>query len=854
MTLRVGLLSFWASLALVAGCTSKQIDTEPPRCVGDLEVGDPNGHTDPFGAKAAGQARAGRLADVSGLPQPATGRQGFVDGDFVLVNDKMAVFVEDAGISDGYARFGGEILAVDAVGDDGMPLGVSKYGETLMGIGLSMPDPSLGEVSVLADGSDGGPAVVRARGRIRPIPFLAESIGALFNSDRDLEVAYDYVLEPGAEKLLVRVSVVNPDPTPIDLGAQKAATDEFYGFFHSSQMQLVSPESGFADPGLVSFAGFVAGPWGFGWRSTEAPLEFGLADGGFSLFAGPGFMVDGCAITTVDRVELVAGGPEYDGLREAVRRADDEEPWRPITGTVTDAAGAPVADAFVHVLDDDGAYLTRTTTAADGSYLVHAPPGHEVELVAQKRGYEHPGTTVPADQDAVSVAFDPHATLHVLATRAGDGVALPVRVQVIPTVPVPATPPEWGVEDEANGRLYQDFAVTGEATLVVPPGEHRVIVSRGYEYELHDETVTVAAGDTAELAAPLAHSVDTTDWMCADFHIHSFRSADSADPIDFKVKGAIADGLDIPCSSEHEWVVDFGPIVKELGLEAWAFGMASEELTTFKWGHFGVVPMEPRPGELNNGAVDWIGKSPAEVFDAVDALDTKPALIVNHPSGSAGIGAYFTAAKLDPETGEGKDHSLWSENFDAIEVFNDSDFDQNLDASVDDWFALLNAGKRFIAVGNSDSHHLRTSPAGYPRTCFPFGHDDPTQLTPSAVRDAILAGTGVVSGGLFMTVDGPAGAGPGATIAAGDATFAITVEGPTWIFADSLEAWVRGEKAATEMLPAPTGPTSNRYVVAVDLSLAPGDWVVFHVRGSGDLAPLHPGRRPFAVSNPIFVE
>jgi hypothetical protein len=80
-------------------------------------------------------------------------------------------------------------------------------------------------------------------------------------------------------------------------------------------------------------------------------------------------------------------------------------------------------------------------------------------------------------------------------------------------------------------------------------------------------------------------------------------------------------------------VVDFGPVVADLGLEDWAFGMASSELTTFVWGHFGVVPMVPRPDVVNNGAVDWIDKSPAEVFGAVHALEQAPALIVNHPSG-----------------------------------------------------------------------------------------------------------------------------------------------------------------------------------------------------------------------------
>jgi hypothetical protein len=29
--------------------------------------------------------------------------------------------------------------------------------------------------------------------------------------------------------------------------------------------------------------------------------------------------------------------------------------------------------------------------------------------------------------------------------------------------------------------------------------------------------------------------------------------------------------------------------------------------------------------------------------------------------------------------------------------------------------------------------------------------------------------------------------------------------------------------------------------------------VVFHAKGEADLSPLHPGRRPFAVSNPVFL-
>jgi hypothetical protein len=161
---------------------------------------------------------------------------------------------------------------------------------------------------------------------------------------------------------------------------------------------------------------------------------------------------------------------------------------------------------------------------------------------------------------------------------------------------------------------------------------------------------------------------------------------------------------------------------------------------------------------------------------------------------------------------------------------------------------------RVFAVGNSDSHHLRTSPVGYPRTCFYFGHDDTEALTAEAVRDGVLSGNSTVSGGLLMTVLGPRGERPGSTLSPGEHTFSVTVAGPSWIAAQELEVVVRGETVATEPLAANGEGTGNRYQRDVTLTLAAGDWVVFHARGVGDLSPLHPGKTPFAASNPIFVE
>jgi len=845
-------LAFATSLALLVGCTGDPVQVVTPpdsdSCVSDsLELGDPEGHPDPFGAKDAGQARAGRLADALAVPPPAHGRQPIQDGDFVLVNDQVAFVIEDAGLSDGYARFGGELLAVDRVDASGLPRGESTYVETLLGLGFSMPNPT--SVSVLQDGSDGGEAIVRVIGKTEAIPFIANSLGPLFGDVGDLTVAYDYILAPGDERLRMRVSVINESEEAIDFGEIKSSSDELYGFFQGNHNQLVTEEVGFGGEGAVNFAGFVGEGISFAFRAPDGPLEYGLEQSGFVLFQGPGWLAEGCAITSEERAEVVVGDRGYDSLREAIRRVDGVEPWREIAGTVTDADGTPLPQAWVHVLDEDDLYLSRTRTDADGHFVVHAPPSEPVMLQAQLRGYQHAPVDVGVGESEVSLPAAPHAVLAITAT---DGTqALPVRVQVIPEETPPSTPDNWGVLDEVGGRLHQEFAVTGSAELVVPPGNHRVIVSRGYEYELVDVEVTAAAGETVPVDAVLEHSVDSTGVMCADFHIHSFQSADSPDPVEYKVKGAIADGLDIPVSSEHEWVVDFGPIVEELGLSKWAYGMPSSELTTFEYGHFGVVPLLPLPGEYNNGAIDWIGKDPAETFALVDERPEKPALVVNHPSGS-GIGAYFSSMLLSKETGEAKS-DRWSENFDAVEVFNDSSFDDNREDSVAHWFALLERGLRVTAVGNSDSHKLRTSPAGYPRTCFFFGHDDPQALSHEVVRDAILAGDSVVSGGLMMTVRGPGDVHPGAEIAPGSVTFDVTVQSTSWLEASELEVFVRGELATTIPLVDEGTGSAHVYPVSVPLELEAGDFVVFHARGVGDLAPLHPGRKPFAASNPIFV-
>jgi hypothetical protein len=827
-------------------------DAAGPVCEGNLDAfrfpSGTDGSGDPFGARAAGQARAGRIHDAAQIVQPDNARNKVRVNDFVLANDKIAVYIEAEGESDGYNPLGGDILGLETVGPDGRPTGVSQYNETLVMLARQTVQPE--KVSVLADGSDGKAAIVRVSGKLANVPFL-DTFAGLIPDEYGFPAALDYVLEPGSSRLLLRFNLVNTRTDAVDF-----TNKQYFGFFQANRSQVFTEGRGFDEPkGESEWVAFDSRKSAFLVHAVGSNLRAEIGISGFQLYSLKGLALDACATKTVDYAEMVVGAPGIDGLLEAKRATYAEPAWREVRGTLKETGGGPLADAFVHATAADGRYLSRAITDATGAYVLHLPPGDAL-LTPTLKGWVIPAATpAAAAATTVDLSLPKRATLEVIVKDATTNEPLPARVQVIPSAPIAAAPAAFGIKDaDVNGRLWADFAITGTSQLPVPPGQYRVVVTRGYEYELFDSPATATEGMTTTLNASLLHSVESNGVMCADFHIHSHYSADSDDEPELKVRGAISDGLEIPVSSEHEWIIDFQPIIQRLGLTKWAYGFPSEELTTFAWGHFGIIPIRPNPDAVNNGAAPWIGKKPPEFFRSINAREDRPVLIVNHPTSPAFQG-YFSASSFDRATAKGSDE-LWSDEFTALEVFSGNDFDEVRESAGADWFALLNTGKTYWATGASDSHHERSSPVGWPRTCLDFGHDDPTKLSAEIVRDVLRVGAATISGGLMMTVHGPDAIGPGGMSTKG--AYKVTVQCPGWLSASSLEVIVDGLTTQTLPLTPIAGPgPGKKYELTVDVQppaqSKPRHWVVFHAKSSAaDLAPLHPGRKAFAFSNPIF--
>lgn len=852
-----------AAAGAAAGCGGGDgpVTCEPPP-VFEPAMGD--GHPEPLGA-GPGEARAGRL-EAHELPVSASGLAVWAPGDFVLANDRIAVIIEDVGPSDGYDPWGGRPVGIARV-EGGALVEPAEFLEPLVLLGRQSVVTT--RVEVVNDGSDGKAAVVRASGPLAPVPFFEALTSVFADLHRDIPSAIEYVLEPGAEHVDVWWVHRSPRTEPYE------GLVTLHGFLYTPRMPIYTPGNGFSEGRRdVPWVGFIDDDaTSFAYSRPGASLDPGIFVSGFSsFFSDDPFTIDACAETRRLHARLTIGGPGLDGLLAAVAR-EQGAPWRTIAGTVTDGTGAPAAGVRVHVETADGAYLTRDDTDARGAFEVHVPPATPVRLTAFRRGDAIVGPVdVAADATTASLSLPATGRIEVTATDADTGAPLPVRVQVLPAAgeAVGQLPEHFGDPPITGGRLHVAYAVSGTATVAAPPGTWEVVVSRGYEYEIHRETVTVASGATVQIAAMLERVVDTTGMLCADYHIHTHRSADSGDDAREKIRAAVADGLEIPVRSEHEFVEDFQPIVEELGLDAWARGITSVELTSMElWGHMGVLPLEADPGRPNGGAPLWQRfpterdldvpletLSPPRVFAEVRARPEAPIIIINHPRGWPN---YFDYVGLDRTTGLVDKPEEWDEEFQVVEIFNDSGWLANRNGTVADWLTLLDSGRRIFAVGSSDSHGVSNSPVGYPRTCLYVGTDDPRQLTPAMVRDATQAGRSTISGGIYVEAS-VLGAGPGQEVTGAPslASVRVRVQAARWVDVDAIDVVVDGETVETiPILPGDADPANPvvRYDAEIPITIAPGrgSYVIVAAYGDSDLSPVHPRRLPFGVTNPIFL-
>jgi hypothetical protein len=314
----------------------------------------------------------------------------------------------------------------------------------------------------------------------------------------------------------------------------------------------------------------------------------------------------------------------------------------------------------------------------------------------------------------IRLAIPQSSALRIEARYAVSGEPMPVRVRVLAErgTPAPRLGPDWN----ARGALDTAIAPAGVATLRLPPGYYRVVVTHGPEFSVVDRKVELDLSKTTVLHAELERAIDPGPWHAAELHVHAAPSPDSQVSLEDRVASLVAEGITFAVPTDHNHVTDLAPAIRAQPL--WGLvSVPGVEVTTHDpvLGHFNAYPFPVDPSLPGQGAPEGIGRAPSELFASLRAIDPSLVIQINHPRLEGGIG-YFDVAEYDAKTDRGNE--LFSPDFDAIEVWNGFDLARfaNLERTLSDFRAMLEHGYRIVATGSSDSHTIRSEGAGYPRT------------------------------------------------------------------------------------------------------------------------------------------
>jgi hypothetical protein len=552
--------------------------------------------------------------------------------------------------------------------------------------------------------------------------------------------------------------------------------------------------------------------------------------------------------------------------------------------------------AHVIGLDDDGRPQVRVAVDAQGRFAIEAPVTAVQWFAALEAAHTSaPVRFTPGTPWDLKLDVSPGGEIRV---RIIDGdTNQPIVARLIVKGVEGTIDPSFGPDYRASGAGPLMDVLEGEVATPLPAGKYRVAATKGMEWSIDAEVVEVQSGHTKSVDLALRHVVPTPGLVGCDLHVHARPSFDTPVTAEDRVLSLVSAGVDFAVPTEHNIVGDYSGPLEVLRLSKQLAFVTGVEVTTYnpRFGHFGVFPYP-----ATNGVPPFKGATAAGVFAASKRGDAARVLQVNHPRLPSGIG-YFHVVGFDPKVG--RIPVGMRTDFDTLEVYNGYDLATRgrTEQVLEDWFALLNLGKRYAATGSSDSHRIQYQWAGYPRTMAivdtKASGENGQPIETGPVVAAIKKGHSFVTSGPMIELElGHEGrsARPGDDLAVprgANLPGKLRIRAAPWVDVASVEilAGIPASPAATGVVPtAPLVPTAGRREILfkakvpsrptrlgkeegtleeaaartlrfeTDLALTVPEgarWIVVIVRGEralDDALPFMP-IQPLAFTNPIWL-
>jgi hypothetical protein len=548
-----------------------------------------------------------------------------------------------------------------------------------------------------------------------------------------------------------------------------------------------------------------------------------------------------------------------------------------LAGSVKQDDGAPVTTAALWLKTDGKPLPAYPDDKGEFSFPMRAG-SYEFVLSDIGRDSQPVKVEVKAGETArLDLAMKPASTI-VFDVKGPDGQSTPCKAQFIGINGTPS--PDLGPPNRARGCRDQYHSPAGSFRVQVPPGNYKVIVTRGIEHAHLSQDVVVMPGQTVTVAGTLDRLVDTTGWISADFHNHSTPSGDNTCGTPDRIINLAAEHIEFAPTTEHNRLFDWRPTIEALGLTAHLNTVPGLELTG-GGEHLNAFPFKPVPDTQDNGAPEWVNdpRINALVLREFQGIEPDRWVHLNHPT----IVADFFDRNGDGKADGGYLHlgrlidGLETQNFVGNDIlkpvpyhlFKQGDKEQVYPVTEFVWLQMLNRGDHVWAVAVSDAHSVHGNGVGGWRTYLPSRTDAPAEVDWRDVSRRAKAGQMVLSNGPFLTVATADGAiAGGVTRASGTSIdLKVRVQCTDWIDIDRVQVLVNGAARPDlnftrqshpdwfakvpevvrfdRTIPVPLTEDSHLIVVAYGESttLATG-------YGSSEQAAMH----PCAYNNPIFVD
>jgi len=451
------------------------------------------------------------------------------------------------------------------------------------------------------------------------------------------------------------------------------------------------------------------------------------------------------------------------------------------------------------------------------------------------------------------------AALTVAVTNKKNDHSIPCRITVVNEHDALAA-----VLPEPNQQLAHRPGViylsSGNLRLNLQPGQYTIYASRGFEYSVAKQTVTVNKGNPARVKLVLRHEVPTPGLVATDTHIHTLTRSGHGDSSEVERMHTIAgEGIEFAVATDHNHHADYRPVQKTTGTTAFFTAVTGNEVTT-NAGHFNAFPIVPSSAVPDAKLTDW-----SKLIPAIRATPDVRVIVLNHPRNTHSGFSPVAPEHFNRVTGR----NLYGEpySFDAMEVVTSAAMQSDYMAPYRDWFAMLNWGHNVAGVGSSDTHDVSRFILGQARTYVECPDTNPAKLDVAKACESFRRMHAYISMGLLtmIKVDGRYRAGDFVKSLKKEMAVSVQVLGPSWAKADRLDIYANGQMIYTQ----PIKPSSTIEKAKLNLTLPSpkhDTHLIAIATGPGITEPFWESPRPYVptsrkheprvqgATNPIFLD